>query len=186
MDVIKIDKLNCLVPITDEMKRLLYSWNLAFVALENHNVFKEHVSEALFQSAVVTYFSVIKDTHKGRALREMIINPSVGTKMFGTSDGRIHPKDMKSALRYFEELRDKNISHMDRKRRDEQGTSWLRIPPMLTNNPERLDYVQAVSYYHTNIQEKNMFNVLVTNTILLLAQDILEENPSMSRLGENS
>lgn len=122
--------------MSDRLITLLTSYTLCKEALEHQRVLQDHVTESMFQSGVIAYYSVFKDRNEKRWLREILKKESI-------------PKGLKLRLRYalplsgpdatlshglwsifeqFEKIRDKNIAHKDSDREPEQKIAWLRVP----------------------------------------------------------
>lgn len=121
--------------MSKEIKTLLLSYNLCESAISCHNMFKEQVSQSLFHSAVISYYSVCKSRIEKNWILNLLKNPDKikilylrRSLHFTILEGLPLLEGIKKIFEKYEKIRDKNIAHKDQKGMQERVTAWLKIP----------------------------------------------------------
>lgn len=167
--------------MSDRLITLLTSYTLCKEALDHRRVLQDHVTESMFQSGVIAYYSVFKDRKEKRWLREILKDESIpkglklrlryGLHLSGSDSTLSH--GLWSVFEQFEKIRDKNIAHKDRDREPEQKIAWLRVPDGVagseTDDQRGICYI-AHRTLEVPVTEKMGFLTLVGATVDIVWQ----------------
>ena len=123
--------------IDDDLTRVLLAFTLCKDAINAFHVLQNHIIAAIFYSAIMSYYSVFKKGKESNQVKRLIFNPPNGTWMhleypITAPDGVSLGLALRRIFVKYEERRDKNIAHRDkRKRHKEDGGVWLQVPDNL-------------------------------------------------------
>lgn len=161
------------INLSEQLATLLLSFNLCKTAIENHNVMKDHITEALFHQSIITYYSIFKNKKEKKLLSNILANSATGLRI--KLRRNIQGNASKNILEIFEEYRklseryrDENIAHKDKNREEETGAAWLEIPQgagggdTISNGTP---FIYSTAFLKTNHVEKHNFLTLIEATI---------------------
>lgn len=158
--------------LSKDIKTLLLAYNLCESAISCHNILKEHISQSLFHSAVIAYYSVLKSRTEKEWLLNLLKNPEE-IKIIRLRRALTLPHGLslhewiKSIFEKYENIRDKNIAHKDKKRIKEQGKAWLKIPQGLGGGDDSpgIPFIYLEAFISLTIFEQMNFLTLIEVTL---------------------
>ena len=161
-----------LLNLSKEIKTLLLAYNLCDSAISCFNILKEHVSQSLFHSAIISYYSILKSRTEKEWLLNLLQNPTDIKIIRLRRDLRIlnglplH-EGIKKIFEKYEKIRDKNIAHKDEKRIKEQGKAWLKIPQGIGGGDDLpgIHFVLESAFISLPIVEQREFLTLIEVTL---------------------
>lgn len=167
------------INMSEQLTTLLLSFNLCKTAIENHNVMKDHITEALFHQSIITYYSIFKDKKEKKLLLNILTKPPKGLCIKLRRNIQISNQSpnisrniferCERCEKSFEQYRDKNIAHKDKNRKKETGIDRLEIPQGAGGGDTILDETPFIysknAFLKTNHVEKHNFLTLIEATI---------------------
>ena len=159
--------------MSKEIKTLLLSYNLCESAISCHNIFKEHISQSLFHTAVITYYSVCKSKTEKEWILNLLQNPEkikflyLRRNLMIPHNSSLHER-IKQIFEKYEKIRDKNIAHKDKKGIQEHGTTWLKIPQGIGGGDiiqNATPFIFESAFVSIPLNEQNEFLTLIEVTL---------------------
>ena len=164
---------------SEDMKSLLLAYTLCKNAIDSHEVLKEQITAAIFQTAITSYYSIFKLRRKEKEKKKKsIFAPKHDTRMRLDIDlhmpqGRSLAEHLELIFLKYERRRDRNIVHRDKKREKEKGALWLRIPDGVGGSPRTPKgtlYLWGLAFVQPTLSDMNEFCALIRITIDILWQ----------------
>lgn len=161
---------------SEQLTTLLLSFNLCKTAIGNHNVMKDHITEALFHQSIITYYSIFKDKKEKKLLSNILTKPPKGLCIKLRRNIQISNQSpnalgntFETLRELFEKFRDKNLAHKDSNKREETGIARLEIPQGAGGGDTMLNLTPFTysknAFTQLNHTEKQHFLTLIEATI---------------------
>ena len=159
--------------ISQEIKTFLLAYNLCESAISCQNVLKEHICQSLFHASIIAYYSICKSKKEKEWILNLLQDPKQIKFIYLRRDISIPQKQplhekMKAIFEKYEKIRDKNIAHKDPKGKQEQGKSWLKIPPRVGGSddiPGTIPFIYGSAFITFPLKEQKDFLTLIELTL---------------------
>lgn len=120
---------------SDRLVTLLVAYTLCKEAIDHNRVLKDYVTESMFYTGIIAYYSIFKTAGDKKWLEDTLLarNLPLGATLHIRPPSSVRAdKDIGhyylDVFKKFETIRDKNIAHKDPERSPEDKLEWLQIP----------------------------------------------------------